>query len=627
MQSGSTLSTDSLEAASVFHRRRVTSALLPALLVAMLMTVWSASVLATDTPSHYVVSRSGNTYQAQSSARTFTGSLKSVVESAVADLNGQGGGLVEFTAGDFDLGSEWFRLVEISNITFAGQGIDVTTLHNYTTVAQDTEPFNFKGTYFVTIRDLTVAAGGTVRNTSDALDFDKGNNSTVLRVKVSTSRGKGIIFDGKNKDSNGTNWTSQGNLVQDCIVQNTSGDGVQFLASTDNRIEGCFIHDTGKDGIRSTKSETNAPQPSKKSNGNVIIGNTVDNAGQNGIEVASSDGNRVTGNTVTNSSDDKTGMDGIRISSGDNVTCDDNQVDGNTATDNQATKTQVYGLNIASALCHRTVVGTNNFAGNKTGTIHDKGTGTIFGSPDVDPPSKPLNLTANASAYNRVDLTWSASSDNVGVTAYDVFRDGSQLTSVGAVTTYSDTTVLASTSYSYTVRARDAAGNTSALSDPAPATTPPGPSVLILTPSDDAYVRQDSPSLNFGNSATIEVDNDPVKHILMRFTVSGLGGKTISSVKLRLYCVDASTVGGVFYRVANTTWTESAVTWANAPAADPTSFGTIGSVTAGSWYELSLPFVTAEGTYSIRVTSTSTNGADYSSTEGANPPQVVVTLN
>jgi parallel beta-helix repeat protein len=611
----------------VFRRHRLGSAIMPVLLVVIVMTAWSASVLATDTPSHYLVTRSGNTYQAQSSTTTYSGTLKSVVERAVTDLNGMGGGLVEFTAGDFDLGSEWFRLVEISHITFAGQGIDVTTIRNYTTVAQDTEPFNFKGTYFVTIRDLTVAAGGTVRNTSDAMDFDKGNNSTVLRVKVSTSRGKGIIFDGKNKDSNGTNWTSQGNLVQDCIVQNTSGDGVQFLASTDNRIEGCYIHDTGKDGIRSTKSETNAPQPSKKSNNNVIIGNTVDNAGNNGIEVASSNGNRVTGNTVTNSSDDKAGMDGIRVSSGDNVTCDDNQVDGNTATDSQSTKTQVYGLNITSSFCHRNVVGTNNFAGNKSGAIHDSGTGTIFGSPDADPPTKPMNLTANAIAYNRVDLAWSASSDTVGVTGYDVFRDGSQLASIGAVTTYSDMAVVASTPYTYTVRARDAAGNTSPLSDPATATTPPGPSVLILTPSDDTYVRQDSPGSNFGNTATIEVDNDPVKHILMRFTVSGLGGKTISSVKLRLYCVDASTVGGVFYRVANTTWTESAVTWANAPAADPTSFGTIGSVTAGSWYELSLPFVTAEGTYSIRVSSTSTNGADYSSTAGTNPPQLVVALN
>jgi parallel beta-helix repeat protein len=589
----------------------------------------SGSVLANDAPSHYLVTRSGNTYQAQSSTTTFTGTLKSVVESAVADLNGHGGGVVEFTAGDFDLGATWFRLVEISNITFAGQGIDVTTIRNYTTVAQDTEPFNFKGTYYVTIRDLTVAAGGTARNTSDALDFDKGNNSTVLRVKVSTSRGKGIIFDGKNKDSNGANWSSEGNLIQDCIVQNTSGDGIQFLASSNNRVQGCYVHDTGKDGIRSTKSETNAPQPNKKSNGNVIAGNTVDNAGHNGIEVASSDRNTVTGNAVTNSSDDKSGMDGIRISSGDSISCDDNLVEGNTATDNQASKTQVYGLNIASSLCHRTRVGTNNFAGNKSGTVQDKGSGTIYGSvtPDMEPPTQPQTLTAIATAYNRVDLTWSASGDNVGVSGYDVFRDGNLLAAIGAVTTYADTTVVASTTYTYTVRARDAAGNTSALSDGATTTTPPGPSVLVLAPSDDAHIRLDSPGSNFGNAATLEVDNSPVKDILIKFTVSGLGGKTISSVKLRLYCVDPSTAGGVFYRVSDTTWTEGAVTWSNAPAADSTSFGSIGAVTAGSWYEVSLPFVTAEGMYSIRVSSTSTNGADYSSTEGTNPPQVVVALN
>src|SRR5919201_5231128 len=275
-----------------------------AALVLLLTGFAGSSALATDSPTHFLVSRSGTTYRAESSAVVYTGSLKTVVESAVTNLNAAGGGTVEFTAGDFDLGSDWFRLVEIHNITFAGQGMDSTTIRNYTTIAKDTEPFNFKGAYFVTIRDLTVAAGGTARNTSDAMDFDKGNDSTVERVHVTTARGKGIIFDGKNKDSNGTNWTSLRNTVQDCVVEHTNGDGIQFLASSQNRVEGCTVHDTGKDGIRATKSETNAPQPHKKANNNVIIGNTVDNAGQNGIEVNSSDGNEVTGNTVTNSSDD-----------------------------------------------------------------------------------------------------------------------------------------------------------------------------------------------------------------------------------------------------------------------------------------------------------------------------------
>jgi parallel beta-helix repeat protein len=197
-------------------------------------------------------------------------------------------------------------------------------------------------------------------------------------VKITASRGKGIIFDGKN-----AGWTSQGNTVRNCDISGTNNDGIQFLASSNNRVEGCFIHDTVRDGIEATKSENDpAVQPNKKSSDNVITGNTIVNAGENGIRIHSSDRNLITGNHITNSSDDIPNLDGIRITSGpDSITCDDNRVEGNTATDNQGTKTQAYGLNINSSLCNRTFVGTNNFAGNKTGAIRDVGTNTQPGPP------------------------------------------------------------------------------------------------------------------------------------------------------------------------------------------------------------------------------------------------------
>src|SRR5215217_8062648 len=242
--------------------------------------------------------------------------------------------------------------------------------------------------------------------------------------------------------------------------------------------------------LRTTKSETNAPQPSKKSNGNVIIGNVVDNAGDNGIEVNSSDGNEISGNRVTNSSDDRSGFDGIRIGSMDSITCDNNRVASNVATDNQSVKTQIYGLNITSALCNRTFVGTNDFTGNKTGAIRDRGTNTQYGTSDETAPSVPVNLSATAMSAGRVDLSWSASNDNVGVTGYTVYRDNVVLTTVGSTTTtYQDTTVAPITTYSYTVDAFDAAGNHSAQTTPKSATTPPDtelptdPSNLVATAS------------------------------------------------------------------------------------------------------------------------------------------------
>ena len=90
---------------------------------------------------------------------------------------------------------------------------------------------------------------------------------------------------------------------------------------------------------------------------------------------------------------------------------------------------------------------------------------------DTNPPSVPANLAATATSAFSVQLSWDASSDDVGVTVYDVFRDGVLLGQVSSPA-YTDATVLASTSHQYAVRARDVSGNISALSAPASATTP-----------------------------------------------------------------------------------------------------------------------------------------------------------
>jgi len=71
-----------------------------------------------------------------------------------------------------------------------------------------------------------------------------------------------------------------------------------------------------------------------------------------------------------------------------------------------------------------------------------------------------------------VSLGWDPSTDNDGVVGYDVFRDGTLLKQLSTVTTYTDSTVLASSTYQYAVRARDTSGNVSPLSTPLPVTTP-----------------------------------------------------------------------------------------------------------------------------------------------------------
>lgn len=93
---------------------------------------------------------------------------------------------------------------------------------------------------------------------------------------------------------------------------------------------------------------------------------------------------------------------------------------------------------------------------------------------DTQPPSNPASLNATATAYNNVNLSWSASTDNRGVSGYWVIRNGITITSVNG-TSYADTSVSANTNYQYKVQAFDAAGNASGFSNTASVTTPQPP--------------------------------------------------------------------------------------------------------------------------------------------------------
>ncbi|GAA2354799.1 hypothetical protein Cme02nite_48100 [Catellatospora methionotrophica] len=92
---------------------------------------------------------------------------------------------------------------------------------------------------------------------------------------------------------------------------------------------------------------------------------------------------------------------------------------------------------------------------------------------DTQAPSVPGGLTVTGTTASSVALAWTASTDNIGVTGYDVYR-GTTKVGTATGTTYSDTGLTASTAYSYTVRARDAAGNTSAASASVTGTTTAG---------------------------------------------------------------------------------------------------------------------------------------------------------
>jgi chitodextrinase len=133
-----------------------------------------------------------------------------------------------------------------------------------------------------------------------------------------------------------------------------------------------------------------------------------------------------------------------------------------------STTYQNTGLSPATTYSYR--VDAIDATGNASG-LSAAVTVTTPSAPDTTAPTTPAGLTAIAASDSRINLSWVAATDNVGVTGYRIFRNGSLLDTVGNVTTYANTGLAASTTYSYAVRALDAAGNVSGLSSSASATT------------------------------------------------------------------------------------------------------------------------------------------------------------
>jgi hypothetical protein len=262
------------------------------------------------------------------------------------------------------------------------------------------------------------------------------------------------------------------------------------------------------------------------------------------------------------------------------------------------------------------------------GTFTDGGTGDCHNAPpDTAAPSTPQNLTAqNITATSdpvreaRVDLTWSASTDNVGVTAYRIFRDG-DVVGIASTTSFSDTSVAAGTTYSYTTRAYDRAGNESASSNAASSAN------VTLNPVADASVQDSNPSTNYGPATTLKVDGaTPVARSYLLFDVRGLAAPATRAT-LRLFANTAQSTGYDVLGVADTSWTERGITWANAPALDATGIGASGPAAAGVWTSVDVTnLVRANGLLSLALRTTNSTALSLASREAsANQPALVVT--
>ncbi|QOG03238.1 M4 family metallopeptidase [Flavobacterium sp. MDT1-60] len=106
-----------------------------------------------------------------------------------------------------------------------------------------------------------------------------------------------------------------------------------------------------------------------------------------------------------------------------------------------------------------------------TNAFYAVGVGAAYsGSTDTVVPTAPTALAASGTTGTTTNLTWTASTDNVAVTGYDIYQ-GTTLKGSSVTTTYTVTGLTASTAYTFTVKAKDAAGNVSAASNAVNVTT------------------------------------------------------------------------------------------------------------------------------------------------------------
>jgi PKD repeat protein len=253
---------------------------------------------------------------------------------------------------------------------------------------------------------------------------------------------------------------------------------------------------------------------------------------------------------------------------------------------------------------------------------------TVTAAPDTQPPSDPTNFNVTANGSSRIDLTWTAPTDNVGVFGCDIFRNGSPtpLVSVsGTATSYSDTGLAASTPYGYTIQARDAAGNKSNLVGPATATTGAGgtTTTVTLVPTADAYTDASQPAVNYGKSTSLRVDGSPIVRSYLTFNLSGVSG-SVTRATLRVYANSALTAG---YSVGGTgtAWTETGLTAANAPPIGP-SIGGSGAFGAAVWTSVDVTSLVTAGTQvGLGLFGSSATAVNLAAREsGANSPQLVL---
>jgi beta-lactamase superfamily II metal-dependent hydrolase len=183
------------------------------------------------------------------------------------------------------------------------------------------------------------------------------------------------------------------------------------------------------------------------------------------------------------------------------------------------------------------------------------------GTPDTEPPTAPGALVASAASSSEIDLSWSASTDNVRVTGYNVYRSTNgtsfSLAGTSSTTGFADLGLSSSTTYWYEVTAVDGAGNESSASNTASATTSAPPSLTLTAPNGGE-------SWSGGSSRAITWTSSNVSNVKLEYSTNNGTSWTVIASSV------AASTGSYTWTVPNVATTQARVRVSDAQNGTPT---------------------------------------------------------
>ncbi|WP_345068410.1 DUF7594 domain-containing protein [Leifsonia kafniensis] len=212
---------------------------------------------------------------------------------------------------------------------------------------------------------------------------------------------------------------------------------------------------------------------------------------------------------------------------------------------------------------------------------------------DSTAPSVPGGLTASVSG-STVSLSWTAATDDIGVTGYSVYRgltptftaDATTKITAAAGTSATDS-VFTAGDYYYKVAAFDAVGNTSAATAAVLTTVAPTSLVKTVNPTGDAMVFKALPTTNYGSDTQLSSrgpdSNSPIESYLSFALPTAEPGTVLAGATLRLRTsTDAAAASADAHtlKLLAGAWTEEAVTWNNRPTGLGAALGTLSGASA-----------------------------------------------